>query len=204
MTDLVIIDRKFPGSTAIDTDEWIGRVLGKPVAFECDGRWLSDQKYRILEFIENAEPGAEYRATDIDNVYNNENDFSSVFQWQVFYPADSDDWLYASDVYVAIEVHRGGDVRGNYGAVRVYRANDLAYSGFFDWCLGWSANYSNGEEVPENDRFSIGYSSHPFYEMQRHLKGEWNAKIHWSEKRGCFVSTYQDGRFVELHPNLYV
>lgn len=204
MNELINIDRNFPEFTAIETEAWIDRVLGKPTAFECDGRWLSDQKYRVLEFIENENLGIDYRATEIDNTYNNENDFSSNFQWQVFYPADAGDWLYASDVFVAIEVHQGGDVRGNYGAVRVYRADDLADSGFFDWCLGWSANYSNGEEVPENDRFSIGYSSHPFYEMQRHLKGEWNAKIRWSEKRAAFLAAYGDGRFVELRPNLYV
>jgi hypothetical protein len=205
MTDLINIDRKFPECTAIDTDVWLERVLGKPIAFECDGRWLSEQNSRILEFIESAEPGTDYRATDIGNVYNDENDFSSVFQWQVFYPADAgDDWLYADDVYVAVEQHLGGDVRGNYGAVRLYRADSLADSGFLDWCLGWNVNYASGDEVPENDHFSVSYAPHPFSEVQRHLKGGWSAKIHWSDKRQCFVSTYHDGRFVELRPNLYV
>lgn len=204
MTDLITIDRTFWDCTAIDTDAWLERVLGQPVAYECDGRWLSDQKYKVLEFVENDNPGTEYRCTDIDNTYNNENDFSSVFQWQVFYPADAGDWLYADDVYVAIEVHQGGDVRGNYGAVRLYRADDLADSGFFDWCIGWHVNYANGEQVPDNDRFSVGYSSNPTCEVQRHLKGDWQARVQWSDKRGCFVAPYNDGRFVELHPHLYV
>lgn len=209
MSDLIKIDTKFPDCTAIDTEEWLERVLGSEVLAggeleeAISNKWLMQSEYDILEAIENAE-GVKYKRTDVDNVYNNENDFSSVFQWQVFYPEDASDWMYADNVYVAIEVHQGGDVRGNYGRVRLYKTDCLAESGFFDWCLGWSVNYADGTEVPENDRFSIGYASHPFYEMQDHLKGGYKAQIMWSEKRGCFISTYQDGRFVELHPHLYV
>lgn len=204
MSDLIDIDRNFWDCTAIDTDAWLERVLGQPVGYECDGRWLSEQKCKVLEFIENANPGVDYACTAIDNTYNNENNFSSNFQWQVFYPAGESDWLYANDVYVAVEVHQGGDVRGNYGAVQLYRADDLADSGFFDWVIGWSANYANGDEVPQNERFSVGYASNPTCELQDHLKGGYRAKVRWSDKRKCFVAPYEDGRFVELHPQLYV
>lgn len=203
MSDLIVIDRKFPDCTSIDTEAWLSRVLGEELDFECDGRWMCDQEYRLLEYVEGCE-GVNYKRTSVDNVYNNENDFSDVFQWQVFYPENADDWVYADSVYVAIEVHCGGDVRGNYGRVRLYKVDSLADSGFLDWCLGWSVNYADGTEVAENERFGIGYASHPFYEMQEHLKGGHRAKIHWSEKRQCLVSTYQDGRFVELHPYLHV
>lgn len=207
--DIIKFDHRFPDCTAIDTEVWLERVLGTEVL--CGGdleetishKWLVQAEYDILEAIENVE-GVRYKRTDVDNVYNNENDFSSVFQWQVFYPENASDWIYADNVYVAIEVHLGGDVRGNYGRVRLYKVDCLAESGFLDWCLGWSVNYADGTGVEENDRFSIGYASHPFYEMQNHLKGGYKAKILWSEKRNCFVSTYQDGRFVELHPHLYV
>lgn len=207
--ELILIDNQCPECTAINTEVWLERVLGSEVLSggeleeKLQGKWLMESEYDILAAIE-AEEGCEYRRTDVDNVYNNENDFSSVFQWQVFYPADSSDWLYADNCYIAIEVHQGGDVRGNYGRVRLYKVDDLAESGFLDWCLGWSVNYADGTEVPENDRFGIGYASHPFYEMQSHLKDGYKAGIMWSEKRGCLVSTYQDGRKVELHPHLYI
>jgi hypothetical protein len=207
--NLISIDKRFPESTAIDTEAWLERVLGSEVLSggeleeTISNKWLMQAEDDILQAIEDEE-GVPYKFTQVDNVYNNENDFSSVFQWQVFYPEDASDWLYSDNVYVAIEVHQGGDVRGNYGRVRLYKVDCLAETGFFDWCLGWSVNYADGTEVAENDRFSIGYASHPFYEMQEHLKDGWKAKIYWSEKRDCFVSTYQDGRYVELHPNLYV
>jgi hypothetical protein len=207
MKDLINIDEKYPECTNIDTEAWLTAVLGPEVLTEeteskMDGKWLMEAKYVILEAIENAE-GTDYSCTNVDNVYNNENDFSSVFQWQVFYPKSASDWMYAGDVYVAIEVHRGGDVRGNYGRVRLYKVDDLADSNFFDWCLGWTVNYDDKTEVPENDRFSIGYASHPFHEMTKHLK-DGDRNIEWSEEKRCFVTIYQDEKTVELHPYLYV
>lgn len=209
MTDIIQIDHKFPEYTSINTEEWLSRVLGSEVLSggeleeSISNKWLTQSQDEILEAIQNAE-GIEYKCTDVDNVYNNENDFSSVFQYQIFYPEGETDWYYADNIYVAIEVHQGGDVRGNYGRVRLYKVDDLVSSGFLDWVIGWSVNYADGTEVPENDRFSIGYASHPFSEMQSHLKDGYKAEVWWSEKRGCYISTYQNGRFVELHPVLYI
>lgn len=204
--ELIQLDKRFPDCTAIDTEEWLARVLGDEVMAggslekAMQGKWLKQCDDLILDAIQNHEERA-YTCTSVDNVYNNENDFSSVFQWQVFYPRDTrSDWFYADDVYVAIEVHEGGDMRCNYGRVRLYRVDSLVDSGFLDWVLGWQVNYANGEPVPENDRFCIGYASHPFYEMREHLKTD----LRWSEKRNCFVGVYQDGRCVEAHPYLYV
>lgn len=204
MYNLIDIDRNFWDCTSINTEEWIAKVLGKPLDYECDGRWLSEQKYKILEFIENDSGGVMYTKTEVDNVYNYEQNFSSVFQWQIFYPTGERDYMYCDDVYVAIEAHQGGDVRGNYGAVQLYRADYLADSGFFDWVIGWSVNYANGEPVEQNDRFGIGYASNPTCELQDHLKDSYRTKVQWSEKRQCFVAPYENGRFVELHPVLYV
>lgn len=206
MQTLIQIDKNFPDCTAIDTEAWLEAILGRPVGIgpvefqdKLATRWLVECEEDILAVLEE-ETGLEYKSTSLDNVYNNENDFSSVFQWQVFYPADHNDWIYADSVYVAIEIHLGGDVRGNYGPVRLYEANYLGDSGFLDWVLGWHVTYSNGEEVPENDRFSIGYSSHPYTELVDHLKGG----LRWSEKRQCFVGVYHDGRCVECSPYLYI
>lgn len=207
--DLIAIDTKYAACTAINTEEWLQRVLGDEHEIESEElenrlntKWLMESEDEIKAYLEEMH-GVEFNCTRVDNVYNNENDFSDVFQWQVFYPADGKDWMYADDVYVGIEIHQGGDVRGNYGRVRLYQTSDLADSCFFDWCLGWSVQYANSEPVPENDRFSVGYSSHPFYEMEKHLK-DGERGMMWSEKRQCFVAWYQDGRAVEIHPDMYV
>ncbi|AQT27809.1 hypothetical protein HOR67_gp47 [Ralstonia phage RS-PI-1] len=165
------------------------------------GKWLMQAEDDIKAAIE-AEMGEEYEFTRVDNTYNNENDFSSNFQWQVFYPAGSSDWVYADRAYVAIEVHQGGDVRGNYGRIRLFSVDDLADSGFLDWVLGWNVEYSDGTQVPENDRFSIGYASNPWCEMVDHIKGG-DRGLRWSEKHEAFVGWYEDGRAVKVTPYTY-
>jgi hypothetical protein len=204
--NLIQFDHSFPECTAIDTEEWLSAVLGSEVLEGGEleellsQKWLMQCEDEIKEAIE-LEEGQEYKCTGVDNTYNNENDFSSQFQWQVFYPADGHgDWCWERDCYVAIEVHQGGDVRGNYGRVRLFKIDSLADAGFLDWVLGWNVSYASGEEVAENERFSIGYHSLPYAEMERHLKG----RLMWSEKRECFVGWYQDGRAIEARPYLYV
>jgi hypothetical protein len=205
---LIDIDKTFPACTAIDTEGWLSAVLGDEVLLSATAeedirdKWLMQAEDQIKLAIE-SEEGQEYACTRVDNTYNNENDFSSDFQWQVWYPAEASDWCYANDVYVAIEVHQGGDVRGNYGRVRLFKLDSVADSGFLDWCLGWNVTYSNGDDVSINDHFSVGYSSNPFYEMEKHMK-EGERGIKWSEKRECFVGWFEDGRAVELRPYLYV
>lgn len=205
---LIKIDTTFPDCTAIDTEVWLTHVLGEEVelggeelANKMATKWLREIESDILAAIEQ-ETGVEYVADAVDNVFNYEQDFSDVFQFQAFRPADDTDWFYADDVYIAVEVHHGGDPRGNYGRVRLYRVDSLADTGFLDWVLGWVVTYSDGTEVPLNGRFSIGYASHPLYELLDHLK---DGKLVWSEKRQCFVGVYTiDGRYVECRPYVNV
>lgn len=181
---------------------WVREGESRSLEEEIGNKWLMQCEDEIKAAIE-AEMGEEYEYTCVDNTYNNENDFSSNFQWQVFYPAGSSDWVYANRAYVAIEVHQGGDVRGNYGRVRLFAVDDLCDTGFLDWVLGWSVRYSDGSEVEENDRFSIGYSSNPFCELVDHIK-DGESGMHWSEKRHCFVAWWNDGRAVEIAPYINV
>lgn len=206
--NLIKLDTTFPDCTAIDTEAWLKTVLGEEVelggeelAHKMATKWLVEIEDDILAAIEQEE-GVEYEATVVENVYNLENDFSDVFQFQVFRPAHDTEWFYADDVYIAVEVHQGGDVRGNYGRVRLYRVDNLADTGFLDWVLGWDVTYSDGTPVPLNDRFDIGYAPHPLYELLDHLK---DGKMVWSEKRQCFVGVYTiDGRYVECWPYLNI
>ncbi|SAK95814.1 hypothetical protein AWB76_07202 [Caballeronia temeraria] len=182
---------------------WVREGDSRDLDEEIKDKWLMQAEDALLEAIQ-SEEGREYRCTSVDNVYNNENDFSDVFQWQVFYPADAGDWCYADDVYVAIEVHQGGDVRGNYGRIRLYKIDDLCDGGFLDWSLGWSVRYSDGEDTPYAEECSIGYHSNPFWSgLVPHIKGG-DRGLMWSEKRGAYVGWDTDGRAVECFPFLYV
>jgi len=200
--EMIVIDKNYADRTAIDTETWLDAVLGE----ECHGifddglgdKRLMQAENTILSAIEER-TGVEYEFINVDNTCNDENDFSNNFQWQVYYPVDCTDWLYANDVFVAVKKHHGGGVRGNYGRIRLYRVDSLVDSGFFDWVLGWNVTYSDGTDVPENERFSISYSSHPFSEMKKHLKD----RLQWSDKYECFVGWYHDGRAVKCTPYTY-
>lgn len=53
-----------------------------------------------------------------DNVYNQENDLSQVYVWEVYAKGEPDcsDWVYSDDARICVVyVHAGADVRGGYG-----------------------------------------------------------------------------------------
>lgn len=85
-----------------------------------------------------------------DNTYNSEQDLSSQFAFTVYGP-EGCDWCWADDIYVALCVHRGGDVRGNYGRCRIYRVDSLADTGFFDWTIGWHVEAAPLSGVDQDD-----------------------------------------------------
>lgn len=173
----------YASDASIDTDAWLVDRLGEEielVGMPDDGfDWDNDA--RILECI-NAQAGRPYIEAARDNVYNHENDFDSVFTWTVYAPEDASDWVWSGDVFVAVCVHRGGDVRGNYGRVRIFRADSLADCGFLDWVIGW---YADIETLPadceyakalENGEFGVGYSSNPTHHLCDRMgteRGEW-------------------------------
>ena len=85
-----------------------------------------------------------------DNTYNNENDLSSEINFTIYGPEDCD-WCWADDVYVSLCVHRGGDVRGNYGRTRIFRIDSIADTGFLDWTLGWGVETADLSGVDQDD-----------------------------------------------------
>jgi len=85
-----------------------------------------------------------------DNTYNSEQDLSSQINFTVYGP-EGCDWCWADDIYVALCVHRGGDVRGNYGRCRIYRVDSLADTGFFDWTIGWHVEAAPLSGVDQDD-----------------------------------------------------
>jgi hypothetical protein len=135
-----------------------------------------------------------------DNVYNNENDFNSQFTWTI-YGDDSFDWLWDSkEQYIGICLHRGGDVRGNYGTPEFYRVGDaIAETGFIDWTVGWFCESGPDEGMVEkiNEECSPGYSSSPTCHLCDLLETE---DCEWVG--GTAHVETEDGVYI-VHPTYY-
>ena len=86
-----------------------------------------------------------------DNSYNSENDLSAEINFTIYGADENCDWCWANDIYVPLCVHRGGDVRGNYGATRIYKVDSLADTGFLDWTLGWHVESAPLSGVDQDD-----------------------------------------------------
>ena len=210
MTDeMIIIDKQWPELTAINTELFIKRTIGhnNPEGIELpdvihDAEW-SDESDLIKQFISDRD-NTPYKSVYRDNVYNHENDFSDVFVFEVFAPENTSDWCYSDDIYVSVSVHRGGDVRGNYGFTKLYKVADcIAESGFLDWVIGWDVCDLQGNRIDDDitERFAIGYSSYPWGELVNYIPEK---TIHWSDKRQSFVGRY-NGNTVLIQPytNIY-
>lgn len=195
---MINIDKQYPEYVTIDTDTFLANTLGDPLDLSDEawehivpGEYLMKHCRFIKAAIEEQED-RDYRMTEVFNVYNGENDFSDVFQYVVYYPADADDWVYADEVYVAIEPHLGGDVRGNYGNTRLYGpVNSLVDSNFLDWCVGWSLFDIDSDERLEVDNFDIGYTSNPTYHMTQEI-----SDLEWNEEKQGFVGMYEGNKVV--------
>lgn len=194
-----IINTPANGSTylydaSIETSAWLESLFGKPIeldveeTFDAYGNskehWDNDPAIRTAcEDFESVEQNESVQLVEAcrENVYNAENDFGQVFTFTIYStPEDKTEWYYGNDaVYIAVCLHLGGDPRGNYGDVNVYRCDDSdALLGFLDWTIGWHVvEGETGELVPSADRFTIGYASNPTCELESALdgddKGEW-------------------------------
>ena len=201
-------DPKFWDCPTLDTDSHIEESLGSPIALPDhidQSDWVSEQEPALLRLFARL-THQQYEQIHRDNTYNGENDFSANFVFSVFAPVDCSDWLYCDDLFVTIEKHLGGDVRGNYSSFEVYRVDNIAESGFFDWVCGWFASpiatdydseYRELQTV--NDRICIGYSSWPTGELRENLMPK--TEPAWSEKHGCYVARLSDVPFpVCLYP----
>lgn len=206
MTDeMIIIDKQWPDCSAINTELFLRRTIGHnnpengielPDAIH-NAEW-NDESDLIALFISNRE-NTLYQPVYRDNVYNHENDFSNVFVFEVFAPENTTEWYYSDNIYVSVAVHRWGDVRGTYGATRLYKVADcLAESGFLDWVLGWGVYDLQGNRISDGttDRFELGYSNYPWGELVKYIPEK---TIHWSEKRQSLVGRY-NGNTVLLEP----
>lgn len=198
---------------SLDTQAWLTEKLCEEIAIpEIAGveqpEWDHDllahvQSLVNAEAVENEEDPKEYVQVHRDNVYNHENDFSDVFTYTIYVSKEDHDrdWVWNRDAaFIAVCLHKGGDVRGNYGMPKLYRIDDsIGDSGFLDWVMGWHVvNAETGDPVENSDRFSVGYASNPGCELAKHLdnddKGEWIDGAFHAEMDGvkviCHPSTF--------------
>ena len=182
----------------IDSEAWIQDRCGEPLPFESNGDWMANQEDEIIALLE-SRTGQKFTCGQIDNTYNRETDFSTVFQMQCFYPEGERDWIYSNQLYVAIEVHNGGDVRGNYGPVRVYRPVDGER--LFDEQLSFRCLTTQDEEMMSSrgDPYERGYMQSPKYALSEDMK-----TLNWSARHNCFVGWHKpSGRAVKIEPFFY-
>jgi len=173
-------------------------------------RWISQLQEEIGMYLR-AKTGQVYvPAHVIDNVYNHEISFSTVFQYQVWVKEEDaqrhhktgewycDEFYYRDDVFVVTELHSGcGDVRANYGVPEIRGPVDsLCDARFLDWMIGWYITTSDGENADEDGVYSTGYSQNPTYHLTEALKG---GAMRWSERYQCFVG-WLNGRAVKMQP----
>ena len=191
----------------LDTDLHILNSLGEPLPLPDHidpGAWVSDQEPALLRWFAR-ETHRQYRHECRDNTYNSGNDFSANFVFSVYVPEDCADWCWCDDVFITVERHLGGDVRGNYGPFAVFRVDQIGESGFFDWVVGWHAEPVPADADAEwpalnslNDRFATGYSRWPTGEVRDALVSKEPA---WCDTRKAWLARLQDVPFpVVLHP----
>lgn len=160
----------------IDTEALIEATLEPdPMMQAAWEEWLDsrdDNTDSLIEFMEHM--GFAHRGAD--NTYNNENDLSSEFYFNAFTTSDSSDWIYDKHLILAVCVHQGGDVRGNYDGPTFYRpggssCDDLQW---LEWVASWGFTRGhdvNGEAL-DNDQlmelseeYQYGYTSNPSYHL---------------------------------------
>lgn len=207
-TSIVSADPKYFECPVLDTEQHLKASLGEPLQLPDhidSSNWVSDEEPALLRWFARL-TSQQYQHNVRDNTYNSDNDLSSNFVFSIYTPVDCADWCYADDVFVTVETHLGGDVRGNYSSFQVYRLNDIADSGFFNWIVAWHAEPISKDydsELPElqslNDRFCTGYSRWPTGEVCDNLVSKEPA---WSDKIGAYVARLIDVPFpVILRPS---
>ena len=191
---------RFDGST-ISTLGHIEATLGEPEESDelkeaCGDTWAMQRSDEIAAWAEK-QTGQAYCVQGLNNTYNEPNDLSNEINYYILAPEDCTDYFWSQDCFVVLEIHRSGDVRGNYGSTEVFRVDDLGDCGFFDWSLGWSAETLQGEYV-EVQEIGAGYSSEPTCEIRSHYVQERGSGSYqdpimkWSDKKQGFLARSKD------------
>jgi len=144
---------------SVDTEAWLDATLDRVSAFE---KLLEDNDLDLYEEQECAEFLAEQTGLKVitsDNTYNSENDLDRGINFTIV--SDSDDWFYGL-TYIVLRIHRGGDIRGNYSNVMVYKVDPDRIHYFFDgMCLG--IRFDSASDLAECDHYTPPYRGYSLY-----------------------------------------
>lgn len=127
------------------------------------------------------------------NTYNHESDLTDIMQWSIVGPKGSE--LYSDDCVLLVQLHHGGDARGNYNDVKAYKWEGEDTFFFLDTVVGWYITDLEGEKLENNltQRFESGYSENPTYELNKHIVkvieiNEESAKVELDDGTICRIS----------------
>lgn len=194
MSNLIKFNPKYIEDTTIVRDKWLVAMLGEELDLsqDCFDRIRPDfflmEEARLIKACIEMEHDADYRMTSVFNTFNDENNFDVGFQYCIYWPADEEDWFYTKNVYIAVEPYKGGDPRGNYGAIRLYKVDEcLSDTGFHGFVLGWNVlDVETDEDIDEHGEFQVGYWDNPtqhvvddmtdFEFMNDHWRATWEGR----------------------------
>jgi len=158
-----------------------------------------------------------YRQVARDNTYNNENDYSQDFVWEVWHSpevSDGRDWVWQSGrdtfgytcpltgedlphIVVVLYIHTGCDIRGGYSppifgafcgeTVIPFHACVEFYMEAFD-----EYGQDEAEEFNDTGQGLCGYSSNPASHLEYSLG---MSVLKWDTERKCFDVQWEDNKF---------
>ena len=138
-----------------------------------------------------------YESQARDNIYNNENDLTQVYVWELWHDQNEycSDWIYADveNTLFVVHIHTGCDVRGGYSPPLFLRSTLYDYSIPINWVCGYCISEgvdSDGEPLTDDqcrlldEHWQEGYSSYPFGELRDDVK-QWHINTLSDDKTSC-------------------
>ena len=146
-----------------------------------------------------------------DNTYNNENDLSSDFVYEVWTETDDvTDWIYndTEETVAVIYPHHGGDARGNYGAP-VFLRSTGEYTLPLDWVCQFylvgmiiEGEYVERSDIDEpytiDEEWQTGYASSPFYHMSKQFEDEAMSQPYGCDEGQFWATMKGTGQIVKV------
>lgn len=123
-----------------------------------------------------------YRSVARGNTYNNENDLSQCYVWDVFVPEHKhvSDWIYEHDAVVLIHVHTGADARSGYGRPVFCKSRLYDYVIPMDLCAEYRAepvatpleinDVDWGHYQAIDEKWQTGWSSYPYGRLEEDVE----------------------------------
>ena len=163
-----------------------------PERCSCGSAGIAKHSAKILEFLEDL-TGDRYEYSTSVWTYNEENDLSNDFVYDIFAPVGSGDWIWSPDVIVIID------------GTEWYKLDYLGDSGFFDRTIGYHAETLRGDYADVQE-IEAGYSSYPYGQIHNlYAAKHWTPILKWSDKFNGFLARHVDlGETHILRPYLHV